>query len=157
MTNKTRKHIWSGGVVMSIAIVGFLAAFVVLVNNPGAAMAHEDADHAAACEALTDAERARHDAVAMASWARRRAARPRTRSQEAQPQVGGAPTPTSSRARSFVDQGRDTPRLRHVLVVEDEDGLNPNYSLGGNDGPAATRHGQCRRSSTWATSSPGDC
>ena len=66
MTNKTRKHIWPGALVMSIAIVGFLAAFVVLANNPGAAMAHEDADHAAACEALTDAERARHDAAASA-------------------------------------------------------------------------------------------
>ena len=35
MTNKTRKHIRLGALVMSIAIVGFLAAFVVLANNPG--------------------------------------------------------------------------------------------------------------------------
>ena len=52
MTNKTRKHIWPGALVMSIAIVGFLAAFVVLANNPGAAMAHEDADHAANVRSL---------------------------------------------------------------------------------------------------------
>ena len=35
MANKTRKHIWPGSLVMSIAIVGILAAFLVLANNPG--------------------------------------------------------------------------------------------------------------------------
>ena len=49
MTNKTRKHIWPGALVMSIAMVGLLAAFVVLVNNPGGVAAHDDADHVAAC------------------------------------------------------------------------------------------------------------
>ena len=35
MSNKTRKHIWPVSLVMSIAIIGVLAAFVVLANNPG--------------------------------------------------------------------------------------------------------------------------
>ena len=35
MSNKTRKHIWPGALVLSIAIVGVLAAFVVLAGNPG--------------------------------------------------------------------------------------------------------------------------
>ena len=39
MTNKTRKHIWPGALVMAIAIVGLLAAFAVLATNPGGAMA----------------------------------------------------------------------------------------------------------------------
>ena len=35
MSNKTRKHIWPVSLVMSIAIIGALAAFLVLANNPG--------------------------------------------------------------------------------------------------------------------------
>ena len=44
MSNKTRKRIWPGSLVMSIAIVGVLAAFLVLANNPGSLMAHGDSD-----------------------------------------------------------------------------------------------------------------
>ena len=36
MSNKTRKHIWPVSLVMSIAIIGALAAFLVLAGNPGA-------------------------------------------------------------------------------------------------------------------------
>ena len=39
MTYKTRKHIWLVPLVASIAIIGVLAAFVVLANNPGVATA----------------------------------------------------------------------------------------------------------------------
>ena len=51
MSNKTRKRIWPVSLVMSIAIVGALAAFLVLATNPGASQAHpgdEDA-HRAYC------------------------------------------------------------------------------------------------------------
>ena len=40
MSNKTRKHIWPVSLVMSIAIIGALAAFLVLAANPGATNAH---------------------------------------------------------------------------------------------------------------------
>ena len=40
MSNKTRKHIWPMSLVMSIAIIGALAAFLVLAANPGATNAH---------------------------------------------------------------------------------------------------------------------
>ena len=40
MSNKTRKHIWSGALVLSLAIVGVLAAFVVLGGTPAATEAH---------------------------------------------------------------------------------------------------------------------
>ena len=40
MSNKSRKRIWSMSLVMSIAIIGALAAFVVLANNPGSTAAH---------------------------------------------------------------------------------------------------------------------
>lgn len=40
MSNKTRKRIWPVSLVMSIAIVGALAAFLVLAANPGASQAH---------------------------------------------------------------------------------------------------------------------
>ena len=66
MRNKTRKHIWPVSLVMSIAIIGALAAFLVLANNPGATMAHGDvADHDAACTAMSDQERREHNASAL--------------------------------------------------------------------------------------------
>ena len=40
MINKTRKRIWSVSLVMSIAMVGVLAAFIVLAANPGDTQAH---------------------------------------------------------------------------------------------------------------------
>ena len=40
MSNKTRKHIWPVSLVMSIAIIGALAAFIVLAANPGSSSAH---------------------------------------------------------------------------------------------------------------------
>ena len=52
--------------VMSIAIIGALATFLVLANNPGATMAHGDvADHDAACAAMTDQERRDHNGSAI--------------------------------------------------------------------------------------------
>ena len=66
MRNKTRKHIWPVSLVMSIAIIGALAAFLVLANNPGATMAHGDvADHAAVCAAMTDEQQKAHNAEAI--------------------------------------------------------------------------------------------
>ena len=130
MTNKTRKHIWPGALVMSIAIVGFLAAFVVLANNPGAAMAHEDADHAAACEALTDAQRARHDAVANELGQETCGTGGMPTPQQAQPQVGGAPDSYVIEGPGFVDQQANQVS-DYVLVVKDEDGNNPDYATHG--------------------------
>ena len=53
MTNKTRKHIWPGTLVMAIAVVGIMAAFLVLANNPGVIMAQGDP-----CAGMSEAERA---------------------------------------------------------------------------------------------------
>ena len=47
MTNKARKHIGLGALVMAIAVVGALASIIVLANGPGAALAHEPGDRAA--------------------------------------------------------------------------------------------------------------
>ncbi len=52
MTNKTRKHIWPGTLVMAIAVVGIMAAFLVLANNPGVILAQGDP-----CAGMTEAER----------------------------------------------------------------------------------------------------
>ena len=55
MSNKTRKHIWPMSLVMSIAIIGAVAAFLVLAANPGDTNAHgewvDGADH---CPAEAD-------------------------------------------------------------------------------------------------------
>ena len=61
MTHKARKHIWPGGLVMAIAVVGVLAVFAVLATSPGVTVAHEAGDHDTACADMTDAEREAHN------------------------------------------------------------------------------------------------
>ena len=138
MTNKTRKHIWPGGLLMAIAVMGILAAVVVLANNPGAAVAHEDADHATACDNMTNDERTAHNvAENLAALQESRtpnlcvdpSATPTP--QQAQPQVGGAPDSYVIEGPGFVDQQANQVS-DYVLVVTDEDGNNPDYSQGGN-------------------------
>ena len=69
MSNKTRKHIWPMSLVMSIAIVGALAAFLVLAANPRDTQAHGRTDHDAACAAMTSGERDLHNTLAGATGA----------------------------------------------------------------------------------------
>ena len=61
MTTKARKHIRLGALMAAIAVVGTLAAIVVLANGPGAAQAHEPGN-TSAHEALCPSEF--HDNVA---------------------------------------------------------------------------------------------
>ena len=61
MSSKTRKHLWPVSLVMSVAIIGVLAAFVVLATVPRGASAHGPAPHA--CEDMTPAQIAIHNAV----------------------------------------------------------------------------------------------
>ena len=67
MSNKTRKHLWPVRLVMSIGIIGALAAFLVLASNPGDTQAHGDDDHPnqgwPACADMTDAQRAIHNGI----------------------------------------------------------------------------------------------
>ena len=67
MTNKTRKHLWPVSLVMSIGIIGALAAFLVLASNPGDTQAHGAGDHPSqawpACADMTDAQRAIHNGI----------------------------------------------------------------------------------------------
>ena len=63
MTNTIRKHIWPVPLVASIVIIGALAAFLVLLNNPGAAMAQDPGEPMPSgdpCASMTDDERADH-------------------------------------------------------------------------------------------------
>ena len=59
MTNRIRKHIRLAPLVMSIVIVGALAAFLVLANSPGAVMA-QDPGGVDPCAGMTENERAAH-------------------------------------------------------------------------------------------------
>ena len=61
MTYRMRKHIWPMSLMMSLAIIGALAAFVVLAANPGGIQAHGSDDHAAQCAAMDEAAQERHD------------------------------------------------------------------------------------------------
>ncbi len=62
MSKKTRRHIWPVSLVMSIAIVGALAAFIVLATNPGDSSAHGGTPHD--CSDLSSAAQGLHDAFA---------------------------------------------------------------------------------------------
>lgn len=58
MTNKIRRHIWPVSLMMSVAIIGALAAFLVLASGPGAVMAQGSGSDP--CAGMTDEERATH-------------------------------------------------------------------------------------------------
>ena len=60
MSKKTRRHIWPVSLVMSIAIVGALAAFIVLATNPGSSSAHGGTPHD--CSDMSEAAQGLHDA-----------------------------------------------------------------------------------------------
>ena len=62
MSNKTRKHIWPVSLAMSIAIVGALAAFLVLAAAPGETDAHGGTPHD--CSGLNATQQGLHDAFA---------------------------------------------------------------------------------------------
>ena len=67
MTSKTRKRIWPVSLVVSIGIIGVLAAFVVLAANPVATQAHDPSGgetHDQRCDALDADGKADHDAAA---------------------------------------------------------------------------------------------
>ena len=72
MINEARKHIWPVSLVMSIAIVGALAAFIVLAGGSGITEAHAPADqtHAQACAAMSAANQGLHDAFTDADAAK---------------------------------------------------------------------------------------
>ena len=140
MINKTRKHIWPGGLLMAIAIMGVLAVVVVLANNPGAAVAHEDADHETACANMTDDERRAHnvDENLLALQENRApnlcmdpSATPPTPTPTTPPPAeGGAPDSYVIEGPGFVDQQANQVS-DYVLVVKDEDGNNPDYATHG--------------------------
>ncbi len=63
MSNKTRKHIRLGALALSLAIVGVLAAFVVLAGNPATTAAHSGGAAGSHCEGESDAFKNSHDAL----------------------------------------------------------------------------------------------
>ena len=63
MSNKTRKHIRLGALALSLAIVGVLAAFVVLAGNPATTAAHSGGAAGSHCEGASDAFKNSHDAL----------------------------------------------------------------------------------------------
>ena len=61
MSNKTRRHIWPGALVASLAIVGVLAALLVLTWNPLVTEAHGGGTAANHC---SDINNIAHDVTA---------------------------------------------------------------------------------------------
>ena len=62
MIINTRKHVWPAALVMSLAIVGVLAAFLVLAATPGSSSAHGGTPHD--CSGLGATNQGLHDAFA---------------------------------------------------------------------------------------------
>ena len=67
MSNKTRKRICPGALVLSIAIVGVLVAFVLLAGNPATTDAHGGGPAGSHCTGESDAFKNAHDALQPAS------------------------------------------------------------------------------------------
>ena len=61
MSNKTRKHIWSVSLMMSLAIISVIAAFVVLAAVPRGASADGGAPHS--CAGMTALQITIHNAL----------------------------------------------------------------------------------------------
>ena len=61
MSNKARKYVWPGALVMSIAIVGVLAALFVLGSNPAVTDAHGGAQDSTHCAGMSRAQQLQHD------------------------------------------------------------------------------------------------
>ena len=63
MSNKTRKRLWPASLVMAVAIVGVLAAFLALGTTPGNTEAHDGASGPTHCDDLSGFLRDIHDDV----------------------------------------------------------------------------------------------
>ena len=61
MSTKTRKYVWPGALAMSIAVVGLLAAFLVLGSNPAVTDAHGGAQDDTHCAGMSRAQQLQHD------------------------------------------------------------------------------------------------
>ena len=61
MTNKTRKRLWPVSLVMAVAVVGALAAFLMLASSPTNTAAHDGASGSTHCDDLSTLGRIAHD------------------------------------------------------------------------------------------------
>ena len=64
MSNKTRKRLWPASLVMAVAIIGVVAAFLMVASSPSNTQAHDGETGAAHCEGLNDFLQDLHDASA---------------------------------------------------------------------------------------------
>ena len=64
MSNKTRKRLWPVSLVMAVAVVGVVAAFLMVASSPTSTQAHDGATGAAHCEGLNEFLQDLHDAGA---------------------------------------------------------------------------------------------
>ena len=64
MSNKTRKRLWPVSLVMAVAVVGVVAAFLMVASSPTSTQAHEGATGTAHCQGMNDFLQDLHDAAA---------------------------------------------------------------------------------------------
>ncbi len=64
MSNKTRKRLWPASLVMAVAIIGVVAAFLMVASSPTNTQAHDGETGAAHCEGLNEFLQDLHDASA---------------------------------------------------------------------------------------------
>ena len=61
MSNKTRKRLWPVSLVMAVAIVGILAAFLAVASSPTNTQAHDGVSGSAHCDDLSSLGKVAHD------------------------------------------------------------------------------------------------
>ena len=61
MTNKTRKRLWPVSLVMAIAVVGVVAAFLMVASSPTNTQAHDGASGSTHCDDLGTLGKIAHD------------------------------------------------------------------------------------------------
>ena len=64
MSNKMRKRLWPASLVMAVAIIGVVAASLMVASSPTNTQAHDGATGDAHCEGLNDFVQDLHDAGA---------------------------------------------------------------------------------------------
>ena len=63
MSNKSRKRLWPVSLVMAVAMVGVLAAFLMVASSPSSAQAHDGAAGSTHCDDLDQFGRLLHDSL----------------------------------------------------------------------------------------------
>ena len=93
MSNKTRKRLWPVSLVMALAIVGVLAAFLMVASSPSSTQAHDGAAGSTHCDDLDQFGQLLHDSLNDHTCAEGQAATPTAEPPPEPDPLAGVPAP----------------------------------------------------------------